>query len=75
MVKFLRGKTWWLEFRRVCVRPVLFLNYINHLPNGIESTCKIFADNKSLFSKVKEKTFSDTQLNNVLNIISKWAFQ
>ena len=28
-----------------------------------------------LFSKVKDATFSDTQLNNDLNKISKWAFQ
>ena len=52
--------------------PLLFLIYINDLPNGIES---IFADDTSLFSKVKGATFSDTQLNNDLNKISKWAFQ
>ena len=55
--------------------PLLFLIYINDLPNGIESMCKIFADDTSLFSKVKDATFSDTQLNNELNKISKWAFQ
>ena len=55
--------------------PVLFLVYINDLPNGIESTSKIFADDRSLFSKVKDETSSDTQLNNDLNKISKWAFQ
>ena len=55
--------------------PLLFLVYINDLPNGIESTCKIFADDASLFSKVKDETSSDTQLNNDLNKISKWAFQ
>ena len=27
------------------------------------------------FSKVKDKAFSDTQLTNDLNKISKWAFQ
>ena len=55
--------------------PLLFLVYINDLLNGIESTCKIFADDTSLFSKVKDETSSDTQLNNDLNKISKWAFQ
>ena len=55
--------------------PLLFLVYINDLPNGIESTCKIFADDTSLFSEVKDETSSDTQLNNDLNKISKWAFQ
>ena len=28
-----------------------------------------------LFSKVKDAAFSDTQLNNDLNKVSKWAFQ
>ena len=50
--------------------PLLFLVYINDLPNGIESPCKIFADDTSLFSKVKDETSSDTQLNNDLNKIS-----
>ena len=39
------------------------------------SICKIFADDTSLFSKVKDATFSDTQLINDLNKISKWVFQ
>ena len=36
-----------------------------------ESTSKIFAADASLFFK----SFSDTQPNNDLNKISKWAFQ
>ena len=55
--------------------PLLFLIYINDLPNGIYTVFKIFADDRSLFSNVKNETFSDTQLNNDLNKISKWAFQ
>ena len=50
--------------------PLLFLVYINDLPNGTESICIIFADDTALFSKVKDATFSDTQLNNDLNKIS-----
>ena len=46
--------------------PLLFLIWIN-LPNGIASTCKIFAHDTSLFSKVKDEIFSDSQLNNDLN--------
>ena len=57
------------------LRPLLFLVCINDLPNGMESILKIFADDKSLSSKVKDATFSGTQLNNDLNRISKWAFQ
>ena len=48
---------------------LLFLIYINDLPNGIESICKIFADDTLLFSKVKDATVSHTQLNNDLNKI------
>ena len=55
--------------------PLLFLIYIHDLPNGIESICKIFADDTSLFSEVKDATVSHTQLNNDLNKISKLAFQ
>ena len=55
--------------------PLLFLIYINDLSYGIEPISKIFADDTPLFSKVKDETFSDTQLNNDLNKISKWAFQ
>ena len=55
--------------------PLLFLIYINDLPNGIESICKIFADDTSLFSEVKDATVSHTQLNNDSNKISKCASQ
>ena len=34
------------------LRPLLFLIYINDLPEGLTSLCKIFADDTSLFSKV-----------------------
>ena len=54
--------------------PILFLIYINDLPDGIKSICKIFADDTSLFSKVKDKNCSTVELNNDLKIISNWAF-
>ena len=37
--------------------------------------CKLFTDDTLLFSKVKDATFSDTQLNKDLNKISKLALQ
>ena len=58
-----------------CVGTSSILIYVNDLPNGIGSICKIFLDDTSPFSKVKDETFSDTQLNNDLNKISKSAFQ
>ena len=55
--------------------PLLFLIYINHLPDGLTSMCEIFADDTSLFSKVIDKNISNSQLNSGLTKISKWAFQ
>ena len=55
--------------------PILFLIYINDLLDGIKSMCKIFADDTSLFSKVKDKNCSTVELNNDLKIVSNWAFQ
>ena len=46
--------------------PILFLIYINDLPNGIKSICKIFADDTPLFSKIKDKNCSTVELNNDL---------
>ena len=47
-------------------------NLPNDLPNGIKSICKIFADDTRFFQKLaKDKTFSDTQINNDLNKIRK----
>ena len=55
--------------------PLLFLIYINDLPDEVTSMCKIFADDTSLFSKVIDKNDSNSQLNSDLAKISKWAFQ
>ena len=34
--------------------PLLFLIYINDLPDGLTSLCKVFADDTSLFSKISQ---------------------
>ena len=43
--------------------PLLFLIYINDLPDRIISMCKIFADDTSLFSKVLDINKSVKELN------------
>ena len=54
--------------------PLLFLIYINDLPDNVQSTCKIFADDTSLFSHAFGKCKSQSELSNDLQIISR-AFQ
>ena len=53
----------------------LFLIYINDLPDNIQSSCKIFAADTSLFSHVSGKYKSQVELNNDLQVICNWAFQ
>ena len=55
--------------------PLLFLIYINDLLDGINSLCKIFADDTSLFSKVYDIHKSASNFNDDLEKISYWAYQ
>ena len=48
--------------------------YINDLPDGLKSKVKLFADDTSLFSVVKNKEESASDLTNDLDMISKWAY-
>ena len=47
---------------------LLTLIYINDLPNGLVSICKVFADDTSVFSKVFGKNKSQKNLNDGLFI-------
>ena len=55
--------------------PLLFLIYINDLPEGLITNAKLFADDTSLFSVVRDIAASTEELNNDLRNISKWAYQ
>ena len=55
--------------------PLLFLIYINDLPHGISSMCKIFANDTSLFSKVLDVNKSVIELNVDFEKINQWACQ
>ena len=46
--------------------PLLFLIYINDLPDGLKSICKIFVDDTSLYSKIDDKDTSNIDINNDL---------
>ena len=50
--------------------PILFLIYINDLPDGIKSICIVFTNNTSLFPRDKDKNCSNVELNSDLKIIS-----
>ena len=52
---------------------LLFLIYINYLPNGTNSMCKIFADDSSFSSKVYDIKISEHVSD--LEKITCWAFQ
>ena len=54
--------------------PLLFLIYINDLTNELKSNVKIFADDRSLFTVVKDKNESANILNKDLQSISAWAY-
>ena len=49
--------------------------YINDLPDGIFSICKIFVDNTSLFTKVIDTCNSQHAINSDLEAISNWVYQ
>ena len=49
---------------------LLFLIYINDLPEEITPSCKIFADDTSFFSKIEIKSYSNFQLDKDLEKIS-----
>ena len=46
--------------------PLLFLIYTNDLPNRLKTSAKVFADDTSLFTIVKDKNESANTLNNNL---------
>ena len=55
--------------------PLLFLIYINDLPEGLITIAKLFADDQSLFSVVRDIAASTEELNNDLRNTSKWVYQ
>ena len=55
--------------------PLLFLVYINDWPENLVSNPKLFANDTSLFSVIRNKHLSAQNLNEDLNKINHWAFQ
>ena len=61
--------------QRSILGPLLFLIYINNLPNGWNSNAKLFVDDTSLFSVVHDITDSANLLNSNLSKIEEWGVQ
>ena len=57
------------------LEPLLFLVYINDLPEGLTTSGKLFADDTSLFSVVNDSPVSSAFLDDDLLKISCWAYQ
>ena len=55
--------------------PLFFFIYIDNLSDDLSSNPKLFADDTSLFSVVRDKNTSAKELNNDLQKISNWAYQ
>ena len=55
--------------------PLLFLVYINDLPEGLTTNAQLFADDTSLFLVVHDSMLSSVSLNNDLLKNSQWACQ
>ena len=55
--------------------PLLFLIHVDDLPDGINSLCKLFPDDTSLFSKVYDINKYLSELNVDIEKINYWACQ
>ena len=57
------------------LRPLLFLTYVNDLPDNLSTNVKLFAHDTSLFSVVQDIVTSACDLNYDLNRVREWVFQ
>ena len=74
MGKFLNG----LVLKQECLKgPYLttVIFYLYEWPDDLSTNAKLFADDTSLFSVVRDINTSATHLNNDLRKISNWALQ
>ena len=55
--------------------PLLFLVYINDLPEGQTSNVKLFAEDTSIFLVVRDLSSSLLSLNEDLSKISQWGYK
>ena len=54
---------------------IVFFIYINDLSDNLESKVKLFADDASMFSVVRDPINTSQELNNDLHKVSLWAYK
>lgn len=52
--------------------PLLFLTYINDLPNNIDHQCILYADDTTILIKCKDKSILESETNNTLSKTIEW---
>lgn len=52
--------------------PILFIIYINDLPQSINYPCVLFADDTTIIIEYKNKQNYDAEINETLNDVNKW---
>ena len=58
-----------------CSARICFGTIINDLSDRLTSICKIFADDRSLFSKAINNKKSEIEPNKDFKLINPWAYQ
>ena len=61
-----------------CLGPILFVIFINDLPNVVDSLCQMYADDTKVFSDASSQQLRDqlqTDLNNLVEWVDKWQMK
>ena len=53
--------------------PILFLIYINDLPDGVSSSVKLFADDTKVYRELSDAEGDTSLLQSHLDLMSDWA--